>query len=299
MDRRVAACAGACAIGVGPRRLGYGPAVRKGPFADSYLAAVALVACSLIPYLALTASVLPVLPQVGKALHLSAPTLDLAVAMSTAGYAVGTVFAVEFAVRLPPRRMLVIYGALFVVASLLAATTSDGGASWRLLFWGVAGITVLAFAGMLCIIASSAVFLAWATSGSAVVAVGTGLLGLGVGVSVSPALFMAGFSLKSSQLQRVFALIELLRGVTAFLVAPVLLYLVTVLSAVKTTGVHLATWICLGLAAAGFILALGLYASGKGGLEAPDIDRWQEHGEPAWSSPPLLSRLRAPAYAER
>ena len=65
-------------------------------------------------------------------------------------------------------------------------------------------VTVLAFSGLVCIAAAAAVFLAWATSGSVVVAVGTGLLGLGVGASVSPALFMAGFSLKASQLQRVF-----------------------------------------------------------------------------------------------
>ena len=39
-----------------------------------------------------------------------------------------------------------------------------------------------------------------------------GMLGLGVAASVSPALFMAGFSLPSKLLQRVFALIELMRG---------------------------------------------------------------------------------------
>lgn len=482
--------------------------MRKGPLADSYPGAVALVVFSLVPYLGLSAAVLPVLPQIGKTLHLSATTLDLAVAMSTAAYAVGTVFAVQFAVHLPPRRMLIIYETLFVVASLLTATTSDGAVfvaafivqglctslmliaavpplvtawpakkmattggimnlcifgavavgptigateaasmSWRLLFWGVAGVavlalvfafltyeddppadktapwdfvalgaaligagaafygagalqafgrvdvqslltlcggtalivglvvhqykvreplmpvrafattvpvvgitlalfasaagfglmelalaalkrsstpsdtallflpefigaaavavlfgavfrtkyvTVLAFSGMLCIIASAAVFLVWATSGSAMVAIGAALLGLGVGASVSPSLFMAGFSLRSSQLQRVFALIELLRGVTAFLVAPVLIYLVGVFSDVRATGLHLAIWVCLGLAAAGFLVAGGIYFSGKTGLEVPDIDSWQEQGEPAWSSPPLFALVRRP-----
>lgn len=479
----------------------------KGPLAENYPAAVALVACSLIPFLGLTAALLPVLTQVAKSLHLSTETLDLAVAMSTAAYAMGTVVAVQFALRLPPRRMLVIYETVFVVASLLAATTDNGGVfvgalvvqglctslmligavpplvtawppekmpttggvmnlcifgavavgptvgaeagaamSWRLIFWGVAGVavlallfslltyrdeaptdksapwdfgalalalvgsgaafygagtlqafgllnaqellplcggfalivvlvvfqykakrplmpvrafvttvpvagitlalcasaagfglmelvltalktasspantallflpefvgaaavatvfgtlfrtryvTVLAFSGMLCIVASAAVFLVWATSGSAVVGVGAGLLGLGVGASVSPALFMAGFSLKANQLQRVFALIELLRGVTAFLVAPVLLYLVTVLAAAKAAGIDLAIWICLGLAASGFLVALALYRLGKPSLETPDIDRWQEEGEAAWASPPLFARLRA------
>jgi YceI-like domain len=38
---------------------------------------------------------------------------------------------------------------------------------------------------------------------------GSGLIGLGVGSSVVPALFIAGFSLPNSNLQRVFAIIEL------------------------------------------------------------------------------------------
>ncbi len=482
--------------------------MRKGPLAGSYLASVALVAFSLIPFLGLTAAVLPVLPEIGKSLHLATSTLDVAIAMSTAAYAVGTVFAVQLALRLPPRRMLVAYEALFVAASLVAATTSNGGlfvaafivqglctslmliaavpplvtawppekmpttggvmnlcifgavaigptvgaetaagAPWHAIFWGVAGVavlalvfslltyqdeppvdksgpwdfgamamalvgcgaafygagalqafgvldvqellplcggfalvialvvfqytvkeplmpvrafattvpvvgitialfasaagfglmelvltalkttstpgttallflpefvgaaavaslfgaifrtryvTVLAFSGLICIVASAAVFLEWATSGSSLVAVGTGLLGLGVGASVSPALFMAGFSLRAKQLQRVFALIELLRGVTAFLVAPLLLYLVADVWGKTARGIDAAIGICLGLAAVGFVVAFGLYASGKGTLETPDIDRWQEEGETAWSSPPLLASLRAP-----
>ena len=59
--------------------------------------------------------------------------------------------------------------------------------------------------------------------GSVLVAVGSGLIGLGVGASVSPALFISGFSLHSAQIQRAFTF-ELARGVAAFLVAPVLLY---------------------------------------------------------------------------
>ncbi len=60
--------------------------------------------------------------------------------------------------------------------------------------------------------------------GGPLMAAGARLVGLGVGASVSPALFMAGFSLRSVQLQRVFAMIELLGGVTAFLVAPILVF---------------------------------------------------------------------------
>lgn len=61
------------------------------------------------------------------------------------------------------------------------------------------------------------------------------LIGMGAAASVSPALFMVGFSLPALLLQRVFALVELLRGVTAFLVAPVLAFLAATLSGGEDT----------------------------------------------------------------
>ena len=51
---------------------------------------------------------------------------------------------------------------------------------------------------------------------------GSALTGLALGATVAPALFVAGFSLQSNSLQRVFAIIELLRAVAAFMVAPIL-----------------------------------------------------------------------------
>jgi hypothetical protein len=51
---------------------------------------------------------------------------------------------------------------------------------------------------------------------------GSALTGLALGATVAPALFVAGFSLQSASLQRVFAIIELLRAVAAFMVAPIL-----------------------------------------------------------------------------
>jgi hypothetical protein len=40
-----------------------------------------------------------------------------------------------------------------------------------------------------------------------------------------PALFTAGFSLACEQIQRAFAVVELLRGVAAFMFAPIVLHL--------------------------------------------------------------------------
>jgi MFS family permease len=460
-----------------------------------------------VPFLLLTAAALPLAPLLAKSLHLSTAALDITIGLSDAGYAFGTVLAVQFAVHLPGRRMLLGYVTAFLVAAVLAAWAPDGAVfigafiaeglctslmliaavpplvtgwpvkkmpwtgmimnlcifgavaigptigelqastgTWRPLFWGVAAIAavalvfvlltfedqppqdhsapwdlvavalagggcaaaffgaaklqaggpvgvvtlvpllagvamivilvvhqyrsrqplmpvkqlattfpatgiliamcasaaavgmmelvltalqgksspvhvallflpefgaavvtaalfgalfrtrftpVLAMGGLGVLTAAAALLTALATNAGALVAVGSALIGLGVGASVSPALFMAGFSLRSAQVQRVFALIELLRGVTAFLVAPILLFLATAIGGSATAGTHAAIWICLGIAAAGGLAAVALYTLGGGRLPTPDLERWA-NGEPAWESPPLLARLRQP-----
>ncbi len=112
-----------------------------------------------------------------------------------------------------------------------------------------------------------------------------------VGASVSPALFIAGFSLRSAQIQRVFALVELLRGVAAFLAAPILLYLATAIGSSLAAGTRAAVWICLAIAGGGGLTATAVFALGSGRLPSPDLESWTQ-GEPAWASPPLLARLR-------
>jgi hypothetical protein len=94
---------------------------------------------------------------------------------------------------------------------------------------------------------SAAMLTALATGGTSLVIAGSALIGFGVGTSVSPALFVAGFSLRSARIQRAFALIELLRGVTAFLIAPILLFLATAVGVTKAAGMWDATWICLAI----------------------------------------------------
>jgi MFS family permease len=478
----------------------------KGPLAESYPAAVALVVCALVPFLALTSSMTALSPLIGREVGLSRGALELTTGMANAAYATGTVIAVQLAQRLPGRRLLLLYVTLFVVAAALAAWAPNGpvfvgafvaeglctslmliaavpplvigwppekmpwtggimnlcifGAvaagpsigsalvewhSWRPLFVVVAAIGVVAalfavltyedqppqdtdapwdivalvLAGAGCaaaffgaselelhrrasvqalvplavgvamvialvvyqyrlreplmpvrrlattlptigvltaVCASAAAFglmdliltalavsdpgrtalyflaevgaalvtaalfatlfrtrfvpalavggLVLLAAGAFVVTgltpstgvrigLGAGLVGLGVGASVSPALFMAGFSLKSEQIQRVFALIELLRGVGAFLFAPVLLYLATILGTTKVDGFHDAAWICLGVAAGGFVVAVGLFVLGGARLQPPDLERWEE-GEIAWDTPPLLDAVRPP-----
>ncbi len=472
---------------------------------------MALVVFSLVPYLGLTAAVIPLTDVIAKSLHLSTSAIYIAVSLSAGGYSVGTVLAVQFAVHLPARRMLVLYESIFVVASVLAAAAPNGyvfmaafvaqglctslmliaavpplvtawpakkmpvtagimnlcifgavavgptvgafqlsGGSWRPLFWVVAGLAalallfslltfddqppidqsspwdlvavllavagctasfygagalqsgksahassvaplvggvlllvalvvyqyrsgnplmpvkavatsvpttgifialttsaaafglmelilemlktakpasaptntallflpefvaavvvagvfallfrtrflpVLAIGGILLVVASAAVLIATMPTTGPPVAVASGLLGLGVGASVSPALFLAGLSLPSKLLQRVFALIELMRGVTAFLVAPILIFLMGVFGAARSVGLKDTVWICLGVAAFGFLGAVVLYLTGRPRLVVPDLERWQGgQDDPAWESPPLFAATRS------
>ncbi|MGH2890861.1 MAG: MFS transporter [Solirubrobacteraceae bacterium] len=481
----------------------------RGPLADSYPAAAALVVLALVPYLALSSALTPLTPVVGRRVGLSPQALQLAAGMANAAYAFGTVVAVQLAVHWRPRRMLVCYAALFTLGSVLAALALDpamfvaghvlqGGCTslmliaavpplvtgwpakrmpwtgaimnlcifgavaagpsigsvqaaaqrWRPLFWIVAGIgalalafalltfedaepqdpeapwdwvamglaalgcaaaffgaselathpmtspvalaplaggavlivglvahqyavrhplmplrlvsttlpvagivvamsagavsvaaielaqtalmhrpappsplhvavlflpelggaivtagifgalfrtrftPLLAFAGMLALTGGAAALTGVASAADSLVAAGAGLIGLGVGASVSPALFIAGFSLRSTQIQRVFALIELLRGVAAFVVAPIVLHVAMTVARTPAAGVAPAMGLCVALAGAGTLAAVALYAAGGTKLQRPDLERWEGGDEPAWESPPLAAAVR-------
>ena len=123
-------------------------------------------------------------------------------------------------------------------------------------------------------------------------ALGSGLIGLGVGGSVAPALFIAGFSLRNGALQRVFAIIELLRAVAAFMVAPVLAHVAATVGGSPASGTHAALWICFGIASGGTLFAISLYVLGRVHPPAPTLEVWMSGEAPAWYSPPLLDRIR-------
>src|SRR5260370_42241632 len=81
-----------------------------------------MVMFALVPYLALSAALGPLTPIIGEPLNMSARTLSLGAGLANAAYAVGTVLAVQFAMHLPQRRMLLGYAALLVIGSILAAS---------------------------------------------------------------------------------------------------------------------------------------------------------------------------------
>jgi nucleotide-binding universal stress UspA family protein/MFS family permease len=483
---------------------------RPGPLAGRYPAAAAMVVLFLVPYLGLSSALRPLAPLIARQLHMSVQALSLTSGMANAGYAAGTVLAVQFAQHLPQRRMLLVYGTLLVIGSVLAAAAAGpamfiaghilqglctsllliaaapplflgfpaarlrwsavimnmclfgavtagpliGGAqasfhAWRPLFWIVAGIaatglvmslltfqdappadraaprdpaalglaasgSVAAFWGAseltthrflapvtvvplmaglallavlwayqyrarkpllmlrslastipvagivvaICAAAASTSALgltaavlaphyaplhlgllfvpelggavltsivlgavlttrgihyfvlagmAFLTAGilvlraavpptAALTLAGSGLTGVGIGASVTPALLLAGFSLRSSGLQRVFSILELLRAVAAFLIAPILLHFATTLAGLPTPAMRTALWICFALSAGGALAGVALYLLGGARPSAPAVQQWMDGPDPAWQSPPLLAAIhRRPA----
>jgi hypothetical protein len=133
-----------------------------------------------------------------------------------------------------------------------------------------------------------------ATGSNSLVIVGSGLVGLGLGASVAPALFTTGFSLRAGQLQRVFAMLELLRGAAAFAAAPIILHLAMTTGGSRAAGIQNGVWVCFAIIATGAAISLYVFILGRGRLQVPDIARWEQGGGPAWDSPPLAAGIRAP-----
>jgi MFS family permease len=154
------------------------------------------------------------------------------------------------------------------------------------------GLHYLVLGGMLSLVAGILVLQSQLPPTSLAMALGSGLIGLGVGGSVAPALFIAGFSLRNNALQRVFAIIELLRAVAAFMVAPILAHVATTVGGSPVAGTRTALWICFGIASAGTLFAVSLYALGGVRPPAPAVEVWMSGQAPAWYSPPLLERIR-------
>jgi MFS family permease len=151
----------------------------------------------------------------------------------------------------------------------------------------------LPLAGMILLAAGIAVFRVEVPSSQALTLVGSGLTGLGLGATVAPALFVAGFSLPSANLQRVFAIVELLRAVAAFMVAPIFVHLAAKDAGNLDAGTGIALWIGLGLAVGGAVIGVAIYATSGARPQAPDLEHFLGGTTAAWDSPPLLARVRS------
>jgi MFS family permease len=153
-------------------------------------------------------------------------------------------------------------------------------------------IHYLPLIGMGFLAAGIAVYLIEVPSSQPLALIASLFTGIGLGATVAPALFVAGFSLRALNLQRVFAIVELFRAVAAFMVAPIFVYFAASVSGDLATGVRLMLWIGLGLALGGAALAVATYALGGARPQAPDIEGFIAGRKAAWYSPPLLARIR-------
>jgi MFS family permease len=151
----------------------------------------------------------------------------------------------------------------------------------------------LPLAGMALLAAGIVVFRIALPANQPVVLVAAALTGLALGATVAPALFVAGFSLQSASLQRVFAIIELLRAVAAFMVAPILAHFAVTASSDLNVGTGYALWIGFGLAIGGALFGVAIYALSGARPQRPNLDRFLDGESPAWYSPPLLARIRS------
>src|ERR1700691_401823 len=116
----------------------------------------------------------------------------------------------------------------------------------------------LPLVGMIVLAAGIVVFRISVPSSQAMTLLGSGLTGIGLGATVAPALFVAGFSLPAANLQRVFAIVELFRAVAAFMVAPIFVHFAATATGGLDIGTGTALWVGLGLAITGGAIGVGI-----------------------------------------
>jgi MFS family permease len=243
------------------------------------LAGVALIAALIVHQFTVSDPLMPVRKLAG-----TIPVAAIVVAMCAAAASVGLVDLTGAALEL--KKVDPTHGAMLFWPEF-------GGAVGTAVLFGMLIYTrwvpVLALVGMAVLAAAGVVLTGVASGSEALVLVGSGGVGIGVGASVAPALFTTGFTLPSPQLPRVFALIELLRGVAAFLAAPLLLHMSETVGATPAAGIQSAIWVAFAIALLGGILAAAIWVAGRARLQDPDLDPWLEGDDAAIESPDWVS----------
>ncbi|MCL2541852.1 MAG: MFS transporter [Nocardioidaceae bacterium] len=149
-------------------------------------------------------------------------------------------------------------------------------ALWRLLVtrW----MPVLVDIGM-CALAAGALLLAVPAR-----PLGALLLGFGAAATVTPGLFLTGLGLPSDRLGRAFALVQLLRAVATYAVAPVVV-------AATTQAPDHAFVAMAAVALAGLLLLLLIPMLSGARLRVPDVEAWLD-GDKGMPSPATATHLR-------
>jgi MFS family permease len=166
---------------------------------------------------------------------------------------------------------------LFWPAPVGAALASV--AFWRL--FATRWVPVLVDVGLVAL-AGGVVLLLTDSSTPAAVLPAVLLLGIGAGATVSPGLFLIGLGMPSQQLGRAVALVQLLRSMATYAVAPIV---------VAVAPGHDGFLAMAVVAAAGLIAALAVPALSGARLRAPDIEAWLA-GDKALPSPPTGTHVR-------
>lgn len=158
-------------------------------------------------------------------------------------------------------------------------------------------LPLLAYAGMFVLVLGGTLLLFEPYTSRTYFYVAVGLLGLGAGATVSPGLFLAGLSLPTPLIGRILALVELVRSVADFILAPVMVRVAVETSggsgaALNAAGVHWAIAVTTFIAVAGLIAVITLHLLGAAGLPRPDLDAWLKHNRPALPSSQLAQAVR-------
>jgi len=103
------------------------------------------------------------------------------------------------------------------------------------------------------------------------------LLGLGAGATVSPGLFLVGWSLPSAALGRAFALVQLIRSTVTYATAPVLLH-VAMSAGSLADGIRTALVVTLVVVGATLLAALVIPLLSGARLRVPDLEDWLDGG---------------------
>ncbi len=89
-------------------------------------------------------------------------------------------------------------------------------------------------------------------------------------------------------------MLELLRGAAAFAAGPIIVHLAMTAGGSPAAGTQIAMWVCFAIVVTGALVSLYIFILGRARLQVPDIEHWEQTGQPAWYSPPLAAGIRSP-----
>jgi hypothetical protein len=156
-------------------------------------------------------------------------------------------------------------------------------------------LPLLVLAGMLLLIAAGVLVMMTAGAPGPPLIPAAAMLGLGAGATVAPGLNLAAFALPSKIVGRVFALVELVRSVADYLLAPLILAVAQTVSRGTTPNAHgiaEALGITLMATGAATVFGIALHLLGGTRLPKPDLHRWLKQNQPAIESPTLAESVR-------